>query len=109
MRYKKISVSESADEVFRGLPRMPGGIGGLIALDRQGNVTMHFDTVGMPRGYISADKNFDETLGLGWIPIDSAHSPVRRVNYRVESARLGRTPPSQRCTTRRRRSAPALP
>lgn len=55
MRYKKISVSESADEVFRALPKMPGGIGGLIALDRLGNVTMHFDTVGMPRGYITAD------------------------------------------------------
>jgi DNA-directed RNA polymerase subunit alpha len=38
-----------------------------------------------------ADKNFDESMGIGWIPVDSAHSPVRRVNYRVESARLGRT------------------
>lgn len=55
MKYKKISVTESADEVFRGLPKLPGGIGGLIALDRQGNVTMHFDTVGMPRGSINAD------------------------------------------------------
>lgn len=43
------------------------------------------------RGYVSADKNFDETLGIGWVPIDSAHSPVRRVNYRVESARVGRS------------------
>lgn len=43
------------------------------------------------RGYISAEKNIDEELGLGWIPVDSAHSPVRRVNYRVEAARLGRT------------------
>src|SRR5512138_3120430 len=31
------------------------------------------------RGYISADKNFDEDLGLGFIPIDSVHSPVRKV------------------------------
>ena len=43
------------------------------------------------RGYVSADKNFDETLGIGWVPIDSVHSPVRRVNYRVESARVGRS------------------
>ncbi|MEM7483364.1 MAG: DNA-directed RNA polymerase subunit alpha [Acidobacteriota bacterium] len=43
------------------------------------------------RGYISADRNFDEGLGIGWIPLDSAHSPVRRVNYRVEAARLGQT------------------
>jgi DNA-directed RNA polymerase subunit alpha len=41
------------------------------------------------RGYVSADKNFDEDLGLGFIPIDSVHSPVRKVNYAVEAARLG--------------------
>ena len=40
-------------------------------------------------GYVSADKNFDEDLGLGFIPIDSVHSPVRKVNYSVEAARLG--------------------
>lgn len=43
------------------------------------------------RGYVAADRNFDETMGIGWIPIDSAHSPVRRVNYKVEAARLGQT------------------
>jgi DNA-directed RNA polymerase subunit alpha len=41
------------------------------------------------RGYISADKNFDADLGLGFIPVDSVHSPVRKVNYLVEAARLG--------------------
>jgi DNA-directed RNA polymerase subunit alpha len=41
------------------------------------------------RGYISADRNFDDDLGLGFIPIDSVHSPVRKVNYSVEAARLG--------------------
>lgn len=41
------------------------------------------------RGYISADRNFDEDLPLGYIPIDSVHSPVRKVNYNVEAARLG--------------------
>jgi DNA-directed RNA polymerase subunit alpha len=43
------------------------------------------------RGYISADKNFDEDLGIGWIPIDSVHSPVKKVNYVVEAARVGQT------------------
>jgi DNA-directed RNA polymerase subunit alpha len=43
------------------------------------------------RGYVSADRNADEAMGIGWVPIDSAHSPVRRVNYRVEAARLGQT------------------
>src|SRR6185503_3671678 len=41
------------------------------------------------RGYVSADKNFDEDLGIGWIPVDSVHSPVKKVNYLVEAARLG--------------------
>jgi DNA-directed RNA polymerase subunit alpha len=41
------------------------------------------------RGYVSADRNFDEDLPLGYIPIDSVHSPVRKVNYTVEAARLG--------------------
>jgi DNA-directed RNA polymerase subunit alpha len=41
------------------------------------------------RGYVSADRNFDEELPLGYIPIDSVHSPVRKVNFSVEAARLG--------------------
>jgi len=41
------------------------------------------------RGYVSADKNFDEDLSIGYIPIDSVHSPVKKVNYTVEPARLG--------------------
>lgn len=41
------------------------------------------------RGYVSADRNFDEDLSLGYIPIDSVHTPVKKVNYTVEAARLG--------------------
>ncbi len=41
------------------------------------------------RGYVSADRNFDEDLSLGYIPIDSVHAPVKKVNYTVEAARLG--------------------
>jgi len=43
------------------------------------------------RGYVAADRNFDEDLGIGWIPIDSVHSPVKKVNYLVEGARIGQT------------------
>jgi len=46
--------------------------------------------ISLGRGYVSAEKNFDESLGLGWIPVDSVHSPLKRVNYRVEAARVGR-------------------
>ena len=41
------------------------------------------------RGYVGADRNNDEDLPVGYIPIDSVHSPVRKVNFSVESARLG--------------------
>jgi len=41
------------------------------------------------RGYVSADHNFDEDLPIGYIPVDSVHSPVRKANYMVEAARLG--------------------
>lgn len=41
------------------------------------------------RGYVSADRNFDEDLPLGYIPIDSVHTPIKRVNYTVENSRFG--------------------
>ena len=43
------------------------------------------------RGYVSADKNFSDDLAIGYIPIDSVHSPVRKVSYNVEPSRLGQT------------------
>ena len=43
------------------------------------------------RGYMAADKNSDEDLGTGCIPIDTVHSPVKKVNYVVEAARIGQT------------------
>ncbi len=42
------------------------------------------------RGYTSADQNLEEGMDIGWLPIDSVHSPVRKVNYNVETARIGR-------------------
>ena len=50
------------------------------------------------RGYITADRNFDDDLGIGWIPIDSVHSPVKQVNYLVEAARLGQTTDYEKLT-----------
>jgi DNA-directed RNA polymerase subunit alpha len=46
-------------------------------------------TVTKGRGYVPADRNFDPEAPIGTIPLDSAHSPVRRVNYHVEAARVG--------------------
>lgn len=47
--------------------------------------------VNTDRGYVSADRNDVDELGVGWIPVDSSHSPVKKVNYVVEAARLGQT------------------
>src|SRR5437667_5029036 len=41
------------------------------------------------RGYVSADRNFDEDLSLVYIPIDYVHTPGKKVNYSVDAARLG--------------------
>jgi DNA-directed RNA polymerase subunit alpha len=50
------------------------------------------------RGYQSADKNFDEDLSIGWIPVDSVHSPVKKVNYFVENARVGQATDYEKLT-----------
>ncbi len=50
------------------------------------------------RGYVSADKNFDEDLSIGWIPLDSVHSPIKKVNYFVEQARVGQATDYEKLT-----------
>ena len=44
--------------------------------------------VSFDRGYIEAASK-EKDLPVDFIPVDSIHSPVRRVNFRVDSARLG--------------------
>ncbi len=61
----------------------------IATLNEEGHLKMQVQ-VQVGRGYVTADKNFNETMGIGWIPIDSVHSPVRRVNFKVEPARVGR-------------------
>jgi DNA-directed RNA polymerase subunit alpha len=60
----------------------------IATLNEEGRFKMQ-GLVKLGRGYISADRNKDESMGIGWIPLDSAHSPVRRVNYKIEAARVG--------------------
>lgn len=45
--------------------------------------------VGRGRGYVSADKNKDMSLPIGYIAIDSMFTPVRRASYEVENTRVG--------------------
>lgn len=41
------------------------------------------------RGYITAEENKSEEMPVGWVPIDSFFSPVRKVNYTVTQSRVG--------------------
>ncbi len=61
----------------------------IASLDEDGNLNIEM-VVRNNRGYISADQNYDETLSLDFIPLDSSHSPIKKVNYRVEPARVGK-------------------
>src|SRR5918996_4832263 len=46
-------------------------------------------TIGRGRGYLPAEDNRGAEHTIGVIPIDSIFSPVRRVSYDVEAARVG--------------------
>ena len=55
IEFKHYSLKDAADEmVMKKVPRL-GGSGGLIALDKDGNIAMPFSTEGMYRGYIKED------------------------------------------------------
>lgn len=41
------------------------------------------------RGYRAAENNKSDDLPVGWIPVDSFFSPIRRVNYTVTQSRVG--------------------
>jgi DNA-directed RNA polymerase subunit alpha len=61
----------------------------IASLDRDGKLEIEM-VVKNGRGYVPADQNFDETLSVDYIPLDSSHSPIKKVNYRVEQARVGK-------------------
>ena len=69
----------------------------IATLSEEGKLSMEM-RLRKGRGYISADRNFDDDLGIGYIPIDSIHAPVRKVNYIVEDARLGQKTDYDRLT-----------
>lgn len=61
----------------------------IASLDKDGKLDIEMIVMNN-RGYIPADLNFDENLSVDYIPVDSSHSPVQRVNYKVEPARVGK-------------------
>jgi DNA-directed RNA polymerase subunit alpha len=61
----------------------------IASLDEDGILDMEM-IVADNRGYIPADLNFDEDLSVDFIPLDASHSPVLKVNYRVDPSRVGK-------------------
>lgn len=55
MEYKGLSLQEAAEEVIQKKVPALGGDGGIIAIDRKGNVSMEFNTAGMYRAHMNAD------------------------------------------------------
>ena len=63
MEYKGSSLAEAADEIINKKLIDAGGLGGLIAVDKDGNVAMPFNTPGMYRGYVKPGEKVVEIYG----------------------------------------------
>lgn len=55
MEYKGMTLEEAANEVIINKLLPVGGSGGVIAVDKDGNYTMTFNSSGMFRGFVTAD------------------------------------------------------
>ena len=60
----------------------------IATLDKSTKLEMYL-TIGRGRGYSPAEENKSPDQPIGVIPIDSIFSPVKRVAYQVEAARVG--------------------
>ena len=57
MEYRGMSLNDAAQAALDKVAKL-GGTGGLIAIDRQGNITLPFNTAGMYRGYVDPNGKF---------------------------------------------------
>lgn len=62
----------------------------LCTIDEGGSLNMQV-TVAKGRGYKSAETNKSEKNPIGFIPVDSIYTPVKKVNYNVENTRVGQS------------------
>jgi DNA-directed RNA polymerase subunit alpha len=61
----------------------------VATLDKEATLDMEM-VVKPGRGYVPAERNKEEGLPIGVLAVDSIYSPVKRVNFQVENARVGR-------------------
>lgn len=69
----------------------------IATLDKKGPLSMEL-TVNVGRGYVPAERNKSPTMPIGTIPIDALFSPIRKVNYTVQNARVGQVTDYDRLT-----------
>jgi DNA-directed RNA polymerase subunit alpha len=62
----------------------------IATVNEDGHLVMEL-VVRRNRGYIPAEMNAAEESDLGFIHLDSSHSPIRRVEYHVDQARVGQS------------------
>ena len=62
----------------------------IATLAKGGKLDMEL-VVANGRGYVPSDKNkeYADNNKIGYIPIDALYSPITRINYEVENARVG--------------------
>ena len=87
-------VATGPGEVTAGDIDLPSGVellnpdAHIATLEKKTKLEMYL-TIGRGRGYSPAEENKTPDQPIGVIPIDSIFSPVKRVAYQVEAARVG--------------------
>ena len=61
----------------------------IATLDKGVSLNMEM-RVKVNRGFVPAELNHDDDLPIGFIPVDSSHSPIKKVHYEILPARVGR-------------------
>jgi DNA-directed RNA polymerase subunit alpha len=61
----------------------------IATLDKDADLDMEM-TVNIGRGYLPAERNKEEGMAIGVIPIDAIFTPIQKVSLSVENARVGR-------------------
>lgn len=86
--------SNKPGPVYAGSIEVPAGVEIInkdlliCTLDKGANIDMQIN-VECGKGYVAADKSKKTDQGVGTIMVDSVFSPVKRVSYKVENARVG--------------------
>lgn len=60
----------------------------ICAMDEGAKLEMEI-FIGRGRGFVQADDNKNDEMPIGYIPIDSNFTPVKKVNYYVQNTRVG--------------------